>query len=101
MCNLLIHAMNYIVDSDYFNIYGGNSNGSDISTPECLRSLKVSDGQTRTVTIDGGCKGKYLTLKGTSSHSKLSMCRIRVYGACTGINLVYNIFGVNVIIANF
>ena len=85
MCLLLIPAMDYIVDSDHFNIYGGNSNGSDISTPECVRSLIVNDGQTRTITIDGGCKGKYLTLKGTSPYYELSMCRIRVYGTCTGI----------------
>ena len=44
-------------------------------------NFNVNAGETKTVTFDAGCTGKYLVVK-PFNKIKLTLCRVRVYGTC-------------------
>ena len=50
-------------------------------------SLYVGNGEVKTFTLSG-CTGRFLTLR-KSQPTGLSLCRVKVYGTCTGINISF------------
>ena len=57
-------------------------------TPSDNSSLYIGNGEVKTFNLFG-CIGWNLKLK-KSQPTGLSLCRVKVYGICTGINISYN-----------
>ena len=56
--------------------------GGDKCTPADNSRLYVGNGEVKTFTFSG-CRGRYLELR-KSQPTGLSLCRVKVYGTCTG-----------------
>ena len=50
-------------------------------------NFNVNAGETKTVTFDGVCTGKYLVVKSWNL-IKLALCRVKVYGTCSSKNMI-------------
>ena len=64
---------------------GGDSREAGCTAAGTINFI-VNAGQTTTVTFDAGCTGKYLVVK-PFNMIKLTLCRVRVYGTCSGKNV--------------
>ena len=65
---------------------GGESLEAGCASSENINfnvNFNVNAGETKTVTLDAGCTGKYLVVK-PFDRIKLTLCRVRVYGTCSG-----------------
>ena len=87
---LKVHLNAVIVENvGSFKVEAASRAGGDSSEAGCAVrnnvNFNVNAGETKTVTFDSGCTGKYLVVK-PFDKIKLTLCRVRVYGTCSSKN---------------
>ena len=71
-----------------FKLEAADKAGGDSRKAGCaaagIVNFNVNAAETKTVTLDAGCTGKYLVVK-PYENIKLTLCRVRVYGTCSSM----------------